>query len=105
MRYVWLFLLLPLSLYVPQILAAEQAVERFALVVGNQNYERSPLRNTLNDTDSISEALSDLGFQVTVLKDVNADALTQNITRFYDQVSNDNSPNKLAVVYYSRAME
>lgn len=101
MRYLCLILLLNLSAYVPYTVAIESKVERFALIIGNQNYQHSPLRNALNDAESIADKLSELGFRVTLLKDASANSLTQTITRFYEQVSRNSSASKLALVYYA----
>lgn len=81
--------------------ASSQNVERFALVIGNQNYQVAPLQNTLNDAKAISNALFELGFRVTTLKDTNTVSLKQGVIRFYNEVRRVNAKNKLAVVYYA----
>jgi hypothetical protein len=45
--------------------------KRIALVIGNAKYAMEPLRNPLNDADSIAKALADLDFEVDKLE--NAD--------------------------------
>ena len=42
---------------------------KFALVVGNRSYKRSPLRNPANDARSIGELLKAVGFDVTLKLD------------------------------------
>lgn len=81
--------------------AQDQKLERFALVIGNQNYKVSPLRNSLNDANSMSDALTELGFSVFTLNDANAKDMAETIERFYNFASSHKSPNKLAVVYYA----
>ncbi len=50
---------------------------RVALLIGNTNYEHeSPLRSVANDISAMEKLLStDLGFQVTTLKDLDYRAL------------------------------
>src|SRR5258708_2668006 len=42
---------------------------RSALLIGNQNYRRSPLRNPANDARDLGESLGKLGFQTVILID------------------------------------
>ena len=70
------------------------AQERVALVVGNADYQISPLNNAINDAEDIAAALSNLNFDVTKttnvgisvikLKDVWEDLikLEPNLTKF-----------------------
>jgi uncharacterized caspase-like protein len=81
--------------------ATEDTLERFALVIGNQNYQASPLRNALNDANSIADALADLGFRVSILEDADALTMRSEIEAFYGRARNHSSTNKLAVVYYA----
>ena len=43
---------------------------KFALVIGNSNYKRSPLKNPANDARAIGGALKNTGFDVTLKLDV-----------------------------------
>jgi uncharacterized caspase-like protein len=87
--------------YIPSSESNENTVARFALVIGNQQYAQSPLRNALNDAQAISTALSEMGFKVSLLKDANSETMTQSVNDFYHAVHNDRSEDKLAVVYYA----
>ena len=49
--------------------AYEDNVARFALVIGNQNYQQAPLKNPINDARAISASLLELGFAVTTVLD------------------------------------
>jgi hypothetical protein len=42
------------------------AADRVALLIGNNSYASTPLRNAANDARDLAEALKDLGFQVIV---------------------------------------
>ena len=42
------------------------AAERVALLIGNNQYAATPLRNAVNDAKDLSEALKELGFKVIV---------------------------------------
>ncbi|GAB2681200.1 caspase family protein [Aliiglaciecola sp. 3_MG-2023] len=101
MRWI-VFLLLTVASFC-SVLGRAYAVntERFALVIGNQNYQLAPLQNTLNDAEAISDAFFELGFRVTTLTDANFLSLQQGINRFYDEVDRAPGSQKLAVVYYA----
>ena len=62
------------------------AVERHALVIGNANYQSSPLRNPLNDARDMAAALKGLGFQVQSLLDADAGQMEQAILDFGDRL-------------------
>ncbi|TIT03985.1 MAG: caspase family protein [Mesorhizobium sp.] len=56
---------------------------RFALVVGNSDYEHAPsLPNGRNDAAAISGALQNLGFGVSLTLDVSHDAMRKAIQQF-----------------------
>ncbi len=101
MRHLYLMVYFLLFCFTASVCAKDEKLERFALVIGNQNYEASPLRNALNDARSISDALAELEFRVSILEDANALSMTNAINSFYAQVRNHKSTNKLAVVYYA----
>jgi uncharacterized caspase-like protein len=89
------------TLITSPVKADEDSLTRFALVIGNQNYEVSPLRNSLNDASAISDMLTDLGFRVFNAEDADAKTMKAVINDFYDVARNHGSNNKLAVVYYA----
>ena len=62
------------------------AIERHALVIGNANYQSSPLRNPLNDARDMAAALEGLGFQVHSLLDADAGQMEQAILDFGDRL-------------------
>ena len=61
---------------------AATAQERIALVIGNSNYEISPLANTLNDAQDIAETLKELDFSVTTVIDGNRTEMIKAIRAF-----------------------
>ena len=63
------------------------AVERHALVIGNANYQSSPLRNPLNDARDMAAALKGLGFQVQSLLDADAGQMEQAIIDFSNRLN------------------
>ena len=62
------------------------AVERHALVIGNANYQSSPLRNPLNDARDMAAALEGLGFEVHSLLDADVSSMEQAILDFGDRL-------------------
>ena len=62
------------------------AVERHALVIGNANYQSSPLRNPLNDARDMAAALKGLGFEVHSLLDADVSSMEQAILDFGDRL-------------------
>lgn len=74
---------------------------RFALVIGNQNYQSASLKHALNDARAISFELMSLGYSVTAVTDADAKTLTQTIKQFYQTVRNFEAQSKLAVFYYA----
>ena len=72
--------------------------ERVALVVGNANYEVAPdLANPTNDATAIADALTRLGFKVTLLSDAGGKSLWQELDTFIAQAETAES----AVFFYS----
>lgn len=59
--------------------AAEQ---RFALVIGNSAYAKSPLANPRNDAQAISASLAAVGFAVETVTDADLGAMRQAILEF-----------------------
>lgn len=81
--------------------AFEDNVARFALVIGNQNYQQAPLKNPINDAESISASLTKLGFTVTTVLDSDSTSLKNAVSGFYHKIQQVNAPQNLAVFYYA----
>src|SRR5438132_12085106 len=58
------------------------AADRVALLIGNNQYAASPLRNATNDAKDLSEALKELGFQVIVRTDASRKDMIDAIREF-----------------------
>ncbi len=68
-----------------------------ALLVGNQTYRDSPLKNPGNDVRDFSNVLRDMGFKTQVLND----ASQQQIAEAVRQFSANLAPGDLAIFFYS----
>jgi uncharacterized caspase-like protein len=61
---------------------AAQAAERVALLIGNNNYSTTPLRNAVNDAKDLGDALKDLGFHVIVKENASRREMIEAIREF-----------------------
>jgi uncharacterized caspase-like protein len=59
-----------------------------ALVVGNGNYAEKPLRNPVNDAELMQRTLKDLGFEVSLLRNVDRRALLGGLRDFEAKARN-----------------
>ena len=82
------------------VLAQDKSV-RYALVIGNKNYPKAPLRNPINDAKSIADNLSDLNFEVTLLVDLDYEKLSQDIEKYYRQIQLNNDKKAIVLFYYA----
>ena len=95
--YISLFILIIFSNSVD----AQDKSVRYALVIGNQNYLKAPLRNSLNDATSIAENLTALNFNVTLLTDVGYERLSQKIESFYQNIHRNKDKKAIVLFYYA----
>ncbi len=58
------------------------AAERVALLIGNNQYAATPLRNAVNDAKDLSEALKELGFKVIVRENASRRDMIEGIREF-----------------------
>jgi uncharacterized caspase-like protein len=58
------------------------AAERVALLIGNNNYSTTPLRNATNDARDLGEALKELGFHVIVKENASRREMIEAIREF-----------------------
>jgi caspase domain-containing protein/von Hippel-Lindau disease tumor suppressor protein len=71
---------------------------RFALVVGNDAYSTTPLRNAVADARAIAQVLrDDLGFTVTLVIDARLETFDARLDQFMRQLQ----PGDVALFYYS----
>jgi len=84
MRKVIFFILI---LLVSSALWAQQ--NRHALVIGNASYSEKPLPNAVNDTNDISAALRELGFNVVLKQNLNRLDMVREISAFTTRLRNN----------------
>jgi len=73
------------------------AQERFALVIGNADYQISPLANALNDAQDIALALENLDFKVTLVENADRRTMRDAIYNFGEKLNKDT----VGLFYYS----
>lgn len=71
-------------LLVVALLAAQAAIasDRVALLIGNNQYASSPLRNAVNDARDLGAALKELGFKVIVRENATRKDMTDALREF-----------------------
>ena len=67
------------------------AAERVALLIGNNNYGSTPLRNAVNDARDLGEALKELGFQVIVRENATRKDMIEGIREFGQAIDGANT--------------
>lgn len=77
--------------------AADVAIRKHALVVGNDAYRRSPLVNAVNDANAMHDTLRDMGFSVEAVTDADYPAFDRAIDLFVDGIN----PGDVALFYYA----
>ncbi|MBQ4379357.1 MAG: caspase family protein [Treponema sp.] len=73
---------------------------RYALVIGNQTYEQSALKNPVADAKMMKESLEKCGFEVTLALDLDLTKLRKTIADYAEKVSESGS-NSISFFYYS----
>jgi len=69
----------------PPVLLAQSpqvATRRLALVIGNKDYKNGVLSNSLNDAEDVSRVLRAIGFEVTLVKNANIEAIEAAVESF-----------------------
>ena len=92
---LWLLVILALTLSQHASQAAEQ---RFALVIGNDEYRAAKLATSANDAGLIADALQSAGFTVTGARNLDQATLRESFREFIGQVSAA-GPDAVALVY------
>jgi len=76
------------------------AQQKYALVIGNSNYEKIPkLNNPVNDAGDIKTALKNLGWTVECLSDANSEQIEKAVTRLTGSLSK--SKNSYGFVFFA----
>ena len=91
----WLLVILALTLGQHASQAAEQ---RFALVIGNDEYRTAKLATSANDAGLVADALQSAGFTVTGARNLDQATLRESFREFIGQVSAA-GPDAVALVY------
>jgi len=74
------------------------SAKKVALVIGNSNYNQGYLPNPTKDADLIAQKLREVGFDVTIKKNIKSvNQMKENINTFIRKVKKDD----IAVVYYA----
>jgi carboxyl-terminal processing protease len=81
----------------PKVAAPVLAEKRVALVIGNAAYERSPLRNPVNDARAIADRLQRLGFTVVRRDNMKAREIGAALREFRSKLS----PGAVALFFYA----
>lgn len=84
-RLKWFFCILIAELTLACAVHATPT-ERFALVIGNGNYQAAPLNNPVNDADDMAATLKRLGFSVIVKKNATLQGMEEAIREFGEQL-------------------
>src|SRR5580693_910935 len=92
---LWLLVILALTLGQQASQAAEQ---RFALVIGNDEYKAAKLATSANDAGLVADALQSAGFTVTGARNLDQATLRESFREFIGQVSAA-GPDAVALVY------
>lgn len=78
--------------------AAFGAEARFALLIGNSDYQHAPdLRNPVNDATDLEQTLQQLGFQVTTVTNGDRRAMEESVDRFVSSLS----PGSVGLFHFS----
>jgi hypothetical protein len=70
---------------------------RVALVIGIDNYPRSPLLNARNDARAMASSLRELGFTVTLLEDITRNQMVGRVSEFSEALR----PDDVAFFFYA----
>lgn len=75
-----------------------QQQRRIALVIGNNDYESvTKLEKAVNDANSVSRRLSEIGFEVITAKDIGRRAMSRAVVEFEKSIE----PGDLTLFYYA----
>ena len=86
-----------LLLTAPALAAPQDGGKRVALIVGNDAYSVSPLKNAVNDARAMDKALRSAGFTTKLLENVSKERIGDELGAFTDSLGPDDS----ALFYYA----
>jgi uncharacterized caspase-like protein len=86
--------------------AGARAETRVALVIGNGDYQFAPaLKNTVNDANVVSQALTSAGYEVTTAANVNRSALDKVLRDFLAKVAAQGKETITLIFYAGQGVE
>lgn len=77
--------------------AAQEEGKRVALIIGNNNYSVSPLRNAINDARAMEKALQTAGFKTILKEDATYTSMEESVAKLAEQVG----PDDTALFFYA----
>jgi hypothetical protein len=93
----WLKCTLLLLAGLASALHAQETGKRVALVIGNDAYSISPLKNAINDARAMDQALKSAGFQTILLENARKADMDRVIGEFLDKLG----PDDTALFFYA----
>jgi tetratricopeptide (TPR) repeat protein len=94
---IWLRHGLPLLAILAGSLDAQEAGKRVALIIGNDAYSMSPLKNAVNDAEAMDRALKTAGFQTMLFENAKKAEMERAIGEFLDKLG----PDDVALFYFA----
>jgi uncharacterized caspase-like protein len=90
-RSTWLSCSLLLLAALAPALHAQETGKRLALIIGNDAYSISPLKNAVNDAHAMDKALRSAGFQTVTLENARKADMDRAIGEFLDKIGPDDT--------------
>lgn len=87
-----------LLLLPPVAMAYEEALPRYALIIGNGDYDFSPLANPANDASDMAEKLRKLRYKVTLVTNQEPGEFRKTVAGFYQSITESNA---VSLFYYA----
>jgi TPR repeat protein len=82
------------------LVSAAGTERRHALLIGNGAYRDSPLRNPIRDTSLVGDALGQLGFEVTLIRDGDLASMRSAVADFALRLG-ASDPHSVALFYFA----
>lgn len=76
----------------------EEDLPRYALLIGNGNYQTYPLKNPGNDTKDMARKLKKIGYKVTVARDLTKKNFRDTVSVFYSSIEEEGA---VSIFYYA----
>ena len=76
----------------------EAALPRYALLIGNSDYQTYPLKNPRNDAKDMAEKLESIGYEVTVATDLSVANFRDTVSAFYRTIEGEGA---VSLFYYA----